>query len=105
MMVTWVRGHFKNLKGKLDFDPGTPERASVEVAMYAAGWWTGEPDRDAHLRSVDFLDVGSHSKITFKSRSIDVLTAHEFRVNGDLTIRGVAKPVVLKTQYFGQWET
>ncbi len=36
---------------------------------------------------------------------MDVLTPHEFRVNGDLTIKGVTKPVVLKAQYFGQWET
>ncbi|PYS45857.1 MAG: polyisoprenoid-binding protein [Acidobacteria bacterium] len=105
MMVTWVRGHFKNLKGRLEFDPEAPALASVQVEIAGATIWTGEPERDAHLRSSDFLDVENHPKISFGSGSLDILTPHEFRVNGELTIRGVTKPVALKTQYFGQWET
>src|SRR5213596_3901778 len=57
MMVTYVRGHFKNIHGTLDFDPAHPEASSVEVVIDATTLWTGEPDRDAHLRSSDFLDV------------------------------------------------
>jgi len=105
MMVTWVRGHFKNLKGRLDFDPAAPALASVQTDIESSSLWTGEPERDAHLRSSDFLDVSQYPKIRFTSRSVDVLTPHEFRVTGDLTIKGVSKRVALKTQYYGQWET
>jgi polyisoprenoid-binding protein YceI len=50
MMVTWVRGHFKNIQGTLFFDPANPGATSVEVTIDANGIWSGEPDRDAHLR-------------------------------------------------------
>ena len=71
MMVTYVRGHFKNVRGSLIFDPANPSNACVEVTIDAAGVWTGEADRDAHLRSADFLDVGHHSTITFKGDQVD----------------------------------
>src|SRR2546425_4136443 len=63
MMVTWVRGHFKNIQGTLFFDPANPGATSVEVTIDANGIWSGEPDRDAHLRSADFLDAENHSQI------------------------------------------
>ncbi|MBI3014949.1 MAG: YceI family protein [Candidatus Tectomicrobia bacterium] len=105
MMVTWIRGHFKNVRGSLEFDPQAPDKSSVRAEMDGAAVWTGEKDRDEHLRAAAFLDAGIYPKITFESKSVDVLTAHEWRVNGDLTLRGVTRPVTLKTQYLGQWET
>src|SRR5438132_8788135 len=63
MMVTCVRGHFKNVRGNLVFDEKDPTSGSVEVIIDARGLWTGEPDRDAHLRSPDFLDVERHPEI------------------------------------------
>jgi len=105
MMVTWVRGHFKNLTGRLEFDAGDPTRSSVETELDASTLWTGDPARDAHLRSADFLDVANHPVIRFASRTVDVLTPHELRVTGDLTVRGVTKAVVLDVRYIGQWET
>ena len=105
MMVTWVRGHFKNIRGFLNFDPEDPSRASVRAEIDAKAIWAGEPDRDAHLRSADFLDVEHHPKITFVSTGVEVLGQHEYRVKGDLTIRGVTRPVTLDLQYLGQWET
>jgi len=105
MMVTWVRGHFKNIRGFLNFDPEDPSRASVRAEIDAKTIWAGEPDRDAHLRSADFLDVEHHPKITFVSTGVEVLSQHEYRVKGDLTIRGVTRPVTLDLQYLGQWET
>src|SRR5256885_6144756 len=55
-----IWGHFKNVHGTLEFDPDAPERSSVEAIIDARGLWTGEPQRDAHLKSVDFLDVEKH---------------------------------------------
>lgn len=105
MMVTWVRGHLKNVKGSLEFDPNDPTRSSVEAEIDARGIWTGEPERDEHLRSADFLDVEHHPKINLVSRGVQVLSPHELLVRGDLTIRGVTREVGLNVEYLGQWET
>ena len=105
MMVTWVRGHFKNVAGRLRFDPADPRGASVDVEIDAASLWTGDAARDEHLRSADFLDVAAHPKVRFRSREVEVLSPTEWRVPGDLTIRGVTKPVVLDVQHCGSWET
>lgn len=105
MMVTWVRGHLKNVKGSLEFDPNDPARSAVKAEIDARAIWTGEPERDEHLRSADFLDVEHHPKITFASRAVQVLSPHEFLVDGDLTIHGVTRQVSLDVEYFGQWET
>jgi polyisoprenoid-binding protein YceI len=105
MMVTFVRGHFKNVHGTLVFDPANPSAASVEVTIDAAGIWTGEADRDAHLRSADFLDVEKHPKIIFKGNRVELAGANEGVLTGDLTIRGVTRAVPLRVQYLGQWQT
>jgi polyisoprenoid-binding protein YceI len=105
MMVTWVRGHFKNIKGSLEFDPNNPAQSSVSAEIDARLIWTGEPARDEHLRSADFLDVEHHPTITFASRHVQVLSPHAFVINGDLTIRGVMRQVTLEVEYLGQWET
>ena len=105
MMVTFVRGHFKNIHGTLVFDPAIPSAASVEVTIDAAGIWTGEADRDAHLKSADFLDVEKHPKITFKGNQVEITGATEAVLTGNLTIRGVTRTVALRVQYLGQWQT
>jgi polyisoprenoid-binding protein YceI len=105
MMVTYVRGHFKNVVGTLVFDPADPRAASVEVAIDASGIWTGEPDRDAHLRSADFLDVDKHPRITFKANQVEMNGATDAVVIGELTIRGVTRIVPLAVRYLGHWQT
>ena len=102
MMVTYVRGHFKNIHGTLEFDPEHPENGSVEVTINAAGLWSGEPERDAHLRSADFLDVERYGTITFKSTRVEPTARSEYKVTGDLTIRGVSRPVTLDVRYLGK---
>ncbi len=105
MMVTEVRGAFKDVHGTLEFDPDDPASSSVDVTIDAGGLWSGEEDRDAHLRSADFLDVENHPKITFKGDQVEVLSANDFEVTGDLTIRGVTRPVTLRVRQIGQWST
>jgi polyisoprenoid-binding protein YceI len=105
MMVTWVRGHFKNVHGTLEFDPDNPRATSVEVTIDAGGLWTGDPERDKHLRSADFLDVQNHPKIIFRSSGVDLVGADEAKLRGELTIRGVPRPVSLDVRYLGHWET
>lgn len=105
MMVTCVRGHFKNIRGVLVFDPANPRMSSVEVTIDAAGIWTGEPDRDAHLRSADFLDVEHYPEITFKGDKVELVGANDADITGDLTIRGVTRAATLRVRYLGQWQT
>lgn len=105
MMVCWVRGHFKNINGSIEFDPEHPGNSSVEVSIDAGGLWSGDPDRDGHLKAADFLDVENHPAITFKGDEIDVLSKNEFGVTGDLTIRGVTQKATLDVNYLGQWGT
>lgn len=80
MIITYVRGHFKNIRSRLTSDPAVPQDSSVEVEIDAAGLWTGEPDRDAHLRSADFLAVENHNTITFRSRELSLLGDHDYSV-------------------------
>lgn len=105
MMVTYVRGHFKNIQGTLEFDPENPSNSSVEVRIDSTGIWTGVDQRDNHLRSADFLDVDNHPQITFKGNQVEVKGEHDFAVTGDLTIRGVTHEAILNVSFLGQWET
>ena len=105
MMVSNVRGHFKDVHGTLNFDPKSPASSSVEVVIDARQIWTGEPARDAHLRSADFLDVENFPEIRFCGNQVVVIGEVDYRVTGNLTIRGVARPVTLEVHYLGQWQT
>jgi polyisoprenoid-binding protein YceI len=105
MMVTHVRGHFKDVHGTLAFDLKDPARSSVEVVIDARKIWTGEPARDAHLRSSDFLDVENFPEIIFRGSHVILVGEVDYRVTGDLTIRGVTRPVTLDVHYLGEWET
>src|SRR5215210_8302220 len=88
MMVTWVRGLFKDIHGQLELDWDRCLDATFEGEIHATGIWTGEPQRDEHLRSADFLDVENHPRITFQSTRAERVGANDYAVTGDLTIRG-----------------
>ncbi|MGA2761242.1 MAG: YceI family protein [Candidatus Cybelea sp.] len=105
MMVTWVRGSFKNIQGKLDFDPANPRELAVETVIDTSTCWTGVDARDAHLRSPDFLSCELHPKMSFKSTAVSQIGPVDYRVTGDLKIRGVTRPATLDVRYLGSWET
>jgi polyisoprenoid-binding protein YceI len=105
MMVTWVRGQFKNVPGELEFDPSDLTKTKIDVVIKTDSLWTGEPTRDAHLRSADFLDVEHYPTMEFHSKSVKVIGEVDFQVTGALTIRGITRDVVLDVTYLGQWET
>lgn len=105
MMVTWVRGAFKDVHGQLEFDPEHPEKLVVEVVIDTSGCWSGEAARDNHLRSDDFLACARYPQMRFKSTAVQLVGPEDYRVSGDLTIRGVSRPVVLDVHYHGTWQT
>ncbi len=105
MMVTNVRGHFKNVQGVLEFDPKNPGNILVEVTIDANEIWSGETERDDHLRADDFLAVEQYPIITFSGSELKVIGDHDYQLTGDLTIRGITKKVMLDVTYLGQWAT
>lgn len=105
MMVTWVRGSFRDVHGELDFDPADPRRLSVAAVIDATTCSTGLPARDAHLHSPDFLNCEQYPQIRFKSTGVVVIGPNDYDVTGDLTIRNVTRPVTLAVRYLGTWET
>ncbi|RCK74971.1 MAG: YceI family protein [Anaerolineae bacterium] len=101
MMISNVRGRFERFEGTVEFDEQNPTNSSVEVKIEAASINTREPQRDAHLRSPDFLDVEKYPYLIFKSKKIEVIDSNHGRIIGDLTIRDVTREVTLEVEYNG----
>jgi len=102
MMVTTVRGRFGQVSGTIELDEEDLTRSSAEVTIPVASIDTREEQRDAHLRSADFFDAENHPNMTFRTRSIERAGEDEYRVTGDLTIRGVTREVVLDARLEGR---
>ena len=94
MMITNVRGGFSGLQGTVVYDPADLSSSSVDVTIDANTLSTGDANRDAHVKSAEFLDVENYPTITFKSKSIS-RDGDDLKVKGDLTVHGVTKEVVL----------
>jgi polyisoprenoid-binding protein YceI len=92
-MVTTVRGSFTDFAGSARLDTAHPPASRVVLRIRTASIDTGQPDRDAHLRSPDFLDVEAYPEIVFVSTAVEQLDADVYAVTGDLTIRGTTRPV------------
>lgn len=101
MMVTTVRGTFREFDATLNFDPENPQNASVEATIQVPSIDTGATDRDNHLRSADFFDAENYPTITFKSTSVEMTGDQVGKLHGDLTIRGTTKPVTLDVSFLG----
>ena len=99
-MVTKVRGRFGEFSGTAHVDTADPARSRVELTIKTASIDTGQPDRDGHLRSVDFFDAENHPDITFRSTEVS-RQGSAWTVTGDLTIKGVAKRVTVQFEHTG----
>jgi polyisoprenoid-binding protein YceI len=102
LMVSKVHGRFTKWTGFIELDEANPGASRTEVEIDAASIDTKEPQRDGHLRSADFLDVEKYPNITFRSTGVETAGDKRYRVKGDLTIRGVTRPVVLDVEYAGR---
>ena len=100
MMLTTVRGNMKIRDIELDFNPDDLAASSVRATLDAASIDTGQEARDQHLRSADFLETEAHPTIDFASSRIE-RAGDRYRIHGDLTIRGVTRPVVLDAEFAG----
>jgi polyisoprenoid-binding protein YceI len=103
MMVTTVRGRFDRFSGTFDLDEPNPANSKVDVTIDATSITTGQEQRDAHLRGADFLGVEHYPTITFKSTQVTLKGEDHAAVTGDLTIKGVTRPVVLEVTREGRF--
>ncbi len=101
MMVSWVTGRFNKLSGTLLFDPADVAKSFVEVEIDAASIYTGQEARDNDLKSANYLDVARFPHITFRSTHVAVAGMDHCKVQGDLAIHGVTRPVMLDVRYAG----
>lgn len=102
LMITTVRGRFTGVKGSVTVDEADPAKSTVEVVIDAASIDTREPQRDTHLRSADFFDVEKFPTLTFRSTKVEGAPGGAFTLEGDLTIHGVTRPVVLDVESEGR---
>jgi polyisoprenoid-binding protein YceI len=101
MVVSKTRGRFTKFGGQLEFDPDNPEAAKVQVTIEPASVDTADSQRDGHLRSADFFDVEKFPTASFKSTRVEDLGGDKYRISGDLTIRGVTKPLSFDATFEG----
>lgn len=102
MMVSTVKGRFNTFEGTLHVDEENPAASRVEASIDVASIDTGEPQREAHLKSDDFFSAERFPKMTFRSKRVEKVDAEQWRVVGDLTIRDHTQEVVLDTRFEGQ---
>jgi len=95
LMISNVKGRFPNPSGSVSYDPDAPGSLRLDVTIPVAGIDTRNEQRDAHLRSPDFFDVEHFPTMTFKGTRVEGEIGEEFRLVGELTIRGVTREVAL----------
>jgi polyisoprenoid-binding protein YceI len=100
-MVAKVRGGFSDFTGTLNLDGADPAKSSASLTIVASSFSSNNAERDAHVKSADFLDVDQFPTITFTSTAVTAKGDDDFIVTGDLTIHGVTKPVDVKFELLG----
>ncbi len=101
LTVARVRGQFNKITGFVDMDSDNRKIIGLEARIQTEGIWTGIKKRDEHLRSPDFFNVGEYPEITFKSSGAQGYFEQGIRISGDLTIRGITRPVSAEVRLSG----
>jgi len=99
---SWLWGTFKDFDGSFSFDAAKPEASKVNVTLKTASVDTNHAERDKHLRSDDFLNVGKHPTATFESTAVRATGEGTAEITGNLTLNGVTKPVVIAAKFIGE---
>lgn len=102
LLFSHVDGRFKKFEGSMVTPSEDLSGAQLEATIHTGSIYTGNQDRDKHLNSVEFFSSDIFPKITFKSKKFVRTDAETYKILGELTIRGVTKPVVLTAKYEGQ---
>lgn len=102
LAITTVRGHFSDFSGYIEGDPDSPAGAIGEVTVELASVNTGADMRDNHLRSSDFFEADKHPKMTWRLTGMEKTGADTYTVRGDLTLKGVTRPLTLEATLDGR---
>ncbi len=100
-MVANVEGLFTKMTGVIQFDPPDLTQLSVEAEIDVRSLTTGHQERDEHLLSPDYFDAEKYPKILFRSTKVEVVGGNKGKIDGDLAIRGIRKPITLDFDFFG----
>ena len=101
MMFTNVSGNFEKFDASIETEGDDFSTAKFDFSGETSSITTGNADRDNHLKSADFFDAEQFPKLTFKSTSFDKISEGEYKLNGDLSLHGVTKPVKLDVEFGG----
>ena len=101
LVVSTVTGHFKSFTAVIEAERDDFSDARISFEADVNSLSTNNEQRDAHLKSPDFFGAGKHPKMAFRSTSVTPVSDDEFEVAGDLTMRGVTRPVTLDVTYNG----
>lgn len=101
LVISNVKGHFKKFAANAESDTENFENSRVHFSAEVDSIDTGNEQRDGHLKSADFFDAANHPKIEFASTSMERTGDDTFRMKGNLTMRGVTKPIELDVEYGG----
>jgi polyisoprenoid-binding protein YceI len=101
LMITNVKGVFNEFGANIETEGENFITSDIDFWLNPASINTGAADRDTHLKSADFFDVENHSKIAFAGKSVEKVDESNFKLNGDLTIKGITKPVKLDVEFNG----
>lgn len=98
MMIANVQGTFDSVSGTVEFDPAKPDGARFDATIDVNSLHTGDPQRDGHLKTADFLDVEKFPTIAFRSKKISPSGSKNYKATGDLTLHGVTREVTLDVE-------
>jgi len=101
MMVSRVRGDFSDIEGEIDGNPEQLDKSTVTFRIGVDSISTNNEDRDNHLRSDDFFDVENHPNMTFESTKITKVADNQYKLTGNLTMRGTTKETTFDVQFLG----
>ncbi|MBI2604937.1 MAG: polyisoprenoid-binding protein [Deltaproteobacteria bacterium] len=101
LVITKVKGKFDKFNGKIEFEPGKLDTLKVTATAETASINTGVKKRDDHLRSPDFLDAGKFKTLAFVSKGVRDVNGNTAKLDSEMTIHGVSKPVTLDLEYAG----
>ncbi len=101
LMISKVKGRFAKYDGGFDFDPKKNDLKNVDIKIDMSSINTDNKDRDDHLKKDDFFNIAKFPTMTFKSDKVEMKDGKPSKIIGNLTLRGVTKPVTLDVEYRG----